>query len=153
VTDPTDLVDVVLIDLPVEQFRRSQQYHDALLRELALIDSGSSTEADSTPRRLIELVERVGRQYGGFSVEPQSQLREALERHVPRVDVSYRIPRSTAKASLELGRLLDEVDEYCRRGELLTTAAPDEVVAFRRRYLDEIVRQIGGAAPRPWPDA
>ena len=148
-----DLVDVVLIDLPVEQFRRSQQYHDALLRELALIDSGSSTDASSTPRRLIELVERVGRQYGGFSVEPQSQLREALERHVPRVEVSYRVPRSTAKASLELGRLLDEVDEYCRRGDLLTTPASDEVLTFRRRYLDEIVRQIGGAAPRPWPDA
>jgi hypothetical protein len=147
-----DLVDVVLIDLPVEQFRRSQQYHDALLRELALIDSGSSTETPSTPRRLIELVERVGRQYGGFSVEPQSQLREALERQIPRVDVAYRVPRSTGKASLELGRLLDEVDGYCRRGELLTTAAPEEVLAFRRHYLEEIVRQIDGAAPRPWPD-
>ena len=151
-SDAPDLVDVVMLGLPVEQFRRTQQYHDALLRELALIAVEADEGIASAPRRLVALVNELGRQYGGFSVGPEAQLLDALERQVASVDVSYRVPRDVAEASIELGRLLDEADEYCRHGDLLTLAAPDDVVAFRRRYLEEFVRQIGGAAPRAWPE-
>jgi hypothetical protein len=49
--------------------------------------------------------------------------------------------------------MLDEADEYCRRGEhLLTLETPPELVRFRRWYLQEFVNQIAGAAPEPWPD-
>ena len=151
-TDAGDLVDVVLLGLPVEQFRRSQQYHDALLRELALIDAETSDGPATAPRRLTVLVAELGQSYGGFSVEPEGQLKDAIEQGLVRIDVRYQVPREAKRAAIELAALLDEVDEYCSTGDLLTLAVPDDVLAFRRRYLDEFVGQIDGAAPRPWPE-
>ena len=46
--------------------------------------------------------------------------------------------------------MLDETDEFCRDGTLLTLQADDDVVAFRRWYLREVVDQIAGRPARPW---
>jgi len=48
--------------------------------------------------------------------------------------------------------MLDEADDYCRRGDhLLTLATPAEELRFRRWFVGEFVEQLGGAAPTPWP--
>ena len=46
--------------------------------------------------------------------------------------------------------MLDEADEFCRHSDLLTLATPADLVAFRRWFLGEIIRQLDGGAPRPW---
>ena len=51
---------------------------------------------------------------------------------------------------MELTGLLEEADDYCRRGELLTLATPPELVAFRNWYLGQVVEQIDGRPPTPW---
>jgi hypothetical protein len=66
--------------------------------------------------------------------------------------VHFRVPAAAKDAAINLGRLLDEADEYCRRGDLLTLATPSDTLAFRRRYLEEFVRQIDGAPARPWQE-
>ena len=49
--------------------------------------------------------------------------------------------------------MLDEADEYCRRGDhLLTLATPPEELRFRRWFISEFVDQVNGAPPTPWPD-
>jgi hypothetical protein len=47
--------------------------------------------------------------------------------------------------------MLDETDEFCREGALLTLAPPEDVVAFRRWYLAELVEQVAGRPAQPWP--
>jgi hypothetical protein len=47
--------------------------------------------------------------------------------------------------------MLDEADAFCRGGDLLMLATPDDQVAFRRWFLAEFVTQLGGGAPTPWP--
>jgi hypothetical protein len=61
------------------------------------------------------------------------------------------VPASAGSAATALGEMLDEADEFCRAGDLLTLAAPDDSVEFRRWYLGEIVGQLAGRAPTPWP--
>lgn len=55
-----------------------------------------------------------------------------------------------AEGAARLESLLDEADEFCRAGDLLTLAATGEGVAFRRWFLHEFVRQIDGRPPRAW---
>jgi hypothetical protein len=154
--DEVELIDVVLVSLPVEAFRRSQQHHDALLREFALVaadvDADRDPHVDTVPRRLLSLVSELAQQFGRFSVEPSTQLRDAIDNGVVRIDVHFRVPAAAKDAAINLGRLLDEADEYCRRGDLLTLATPPDTLAFRRRYLEEFVRQIDGAPARPWQE-
>jgi hypothetical protein len=154
--DDVELIDVVLVSLPVEAFRRSQQHHDALLREFALVaadvDADRDPHVDTVPRRLLSLVSELAQQFGRFSVEPSTQLRDAIDNGVVRIDVHFRVPAAAKDAAINLGRLLDEADEYCRRGDLLTLATPTDTLAFRRRYLEEFVRQIDGAPARPWQE-
>lgn len=148
-----ELVDVVLVNLPVEEFRRSQQYHDALFRELTLINAGLDTNGDTTPARLVALVQELTQRYGPFSSGPETRLQEAVARNEARIDLHFQVPAEAKHAALELARLLDETDDYCRSGDLLTLAAPPEVHAFRARYLEEFVRQIDGKPPRPWRES
>jgi hypothetical protein len=61
------------------------------------------------------------------------------------------VPADVVEVGAKIERLLDEADAFCREGTLLTLAASDDVVAFRRWYLGELTRQVGGAAPQPWP--
>lgn len=154
--EPTDatgdvtLVEVVLLALPVEEFRRSQQHHDALLREFALIDADEDAARDEVPTRVTALVHELGARFGRFSVEPEERLRRAVAEGAGRIDITFRVPPSARQASLDLRTMLDEADEWCRRGALMTLATPDDVVAFRNRYLEEFVHQIDGGAPRPF---
>lgn len=47
-------------------------------------------------------------------------------------------------------RTMDETDEWCKRGELLTLASPPDQRALRRWFFGEIERQVRGAPPLPW---
>ncbi|MEO6712854.1 MAG: GAF domain-containing SpoIIE family protein phosphatase, partial [Mycobacteriales bacterium] len=82
-----------------------------------------------------------------------SQIEAALERGEAELDLLYQVPASAADAVRGLAQVLDDADEYCRAGqELLTLAAPADVVAFRHWFLGEFMRQIRGEGPTPWPD-
>ena len=68
-------------------------------------------------------------------------------------ELAYHLPPAARQACVELTRMLDEADDYCRDGEhLLTLATPDDVRLFRDWYLGEMVRQLDGAPPESWPD-
>ena len=144
-----DLVDVSLLELPVEVHRRTSEHSDELQREFALLLASSAAGAD-VPRRLLALVEELGTRYRGFTEGSQQQLLDALERGDESIDLVYRVPRDVGSAVVHLNGLLDEADDFCRNGDLLTLAAPEEALAYRRWFLGEFQRQAGGEAPTPW---
>ena len=147
-----ELVEVRLLRLPLQVWQRSQEHVDGLLREFALIAQDEEGRA-ATPGRLLALVQQLRAGFGSFSEAQRVQMEEALERGESEIDLTYQVPPAAAGAAQQLGDMLDEADEYCRRGNhLLTLATPAEELRFRRWFISEFVDQLGGAAPTPWPE-
>lgn len=148
-----DLVTIRLVGLPVPLHARSSEHSDELLREFTYLRAQSADPGASTlPSKLLDLVDEVTERFAGFTAASRAELDRAIARGETSIDLEYRVPADVADACIRLGELLDAADDYCREGVvLLTMATPDELVAYRRWFLGEFVRQAAGEAPRPWP--
>lgn len=148
-----DLVTIRLVELPVAVHAKSSEHSDELMREFTYIRAQSSDpDAATVPAKLLDLVDEVTDRFAGFTAGSQAELDDAVATGKESIDLEYRVPPDVADACIRLGELLDAADQYCREGEvLLTLATPDDLVAYRRWFLDEFVRQAGGESPRPWP--
>ena len=147
-------VEVHLLDLPVPLAARAQQHVDELLREFALVDTGASGGDDAhVPPRLQALIDTLVRRFAGVNDAARERLEAAIDRGDERIpDHVLSLPPEAGPASQAVGAMLDEADEYCARGQhLLTLATPPDLLAYRRWYLDEIVAQLAGQPPTPWP--
>lgn len=147
-----DVIDVRLVGIPVQLHAAVQQHTDELLREFMLIASSDADQTGSVPRRLLDLVERLGGQYAATADPVHRQIDVALAEGRASVDVAYRLPRAAVDAAVELGAQLDEADEFCASGDMLTLATPPRLVAYRHWYLEEFVRQAAGQPPRSWKE-
>ena len=144
------LVEVRLLAVDLEDHRRASEHHEELFREFTLI-AASGEDHSAVPARLMALIDELTSQYSGFTSGTTEELQAAIERGDATIDLTFTLPSSVVPDVQRFHQLLDEADEYCRSGDLLTLATPPDAVAYRRWYLDEFVRQIGGEAPRPWP--
>jgi anti-anti-sigma factor len=143
------LREVRIVQLPVKVHRRAAEHTDAINRELSLI---AVADDDSVPARLRTLSEQLTARYGGLTAAQTEQLDAAIEAGVPSIELVYKLPPDVADASEQLAAMLDEVDDYCRSGDLLSLVTPPEAKAYRDWFLGEFVRQVRhGAEPRPWP--
>lgn len=143
-----DLVDVRFLGLPIEQHRDAAQHIDELLREFFHIDAGSG----EIPQRLLQLRDDLQARFSAFAAEPRAELAAAIERGDTSIDLNYRLPVAAGEVAGLAVALLDEADEYCRKGEhLLTLAAPEGAVRYRRWFFGEFTRQCAGEPPTPWP--
>lgn len=150
------MVEVRLLDVSLADYRRSTEHHDELIREFALINEARRKDATDhasaeVPARLLALVDDLTARFVAFSAGPTTALAEALERGEDTIDLLYTVPAEVGPAAQQFNRLLDEADEYCRAGDLLTLATPPDAAAFRRWFLDQFVAQAAGAPPTPWP--
>jgi hypothetical protein len=150
--EPVALVTVSVVGVPMDVYLAASEHGDELMREFALIAAGTARDEAAVPVRLTALVEELRARFSGFTLRPESELAQAAARGDATIDVSYTIPPEAAQAAAELGTLLDEADEFCRAGDLLTLATPPQAVAFRRWFLEEFVRQSAGLAPIAWAD-
>lgn len=155
-TTPVHLVEVRLLQLPVELWAASQEHTDELLREFTLMTADVPDPADgapSVPRRLVELVHALTERFAGMAAAPRAELFAAAAEGRSSIDLTYRLPVEAADAIRALDRLFDEADDYCRAGQhLLTLATPEPIVRYRKWHLLSFVEQLGGAAPVPWPE-
>lgn len=152
--DPgTPLVEIRILAMPLNLYRRASQHQDELRREFALISAREPEAGHTLPVRLLRLVEELNERFGAFTAPVQAELAEAMERGDESVDLVYRLPAEVGPACIHFGALLDEADAYCREGDtLLTLATPPDAQALRRWFLGQFPAQIAGAAPTPWPD-
>jgi hypothetical protein len=156
-TVPGPLIPVHILELPVALAAKSQQHFEELMREFALVDA-RVREGDPdhhVPARLMRLVETLIEQFGTTTTDAEQRLADAIERGDEVIaDHVLELPAEAGPASQALGDLIDEADEYCRRGELLLTlTTPPDCVAYRRWYLGQVVGQLAGGEPVPWPDS
>ena len=146
-SDAPLLVTVRIMGLPVEVYRRASEHTDELLREFALIREEGS---DQVPARLLALIDELNSRFAAFTQGPTDALQRALDRGDDQIDLLYEVPAEAADAVRRLSSLLDEADDFCRAGDLLTLATVPEGLAFRRWFLDEFAFQIEGRPPRTW---
>lgn len=145
------LVHVQLRNVPIDLYARARQHTDELQREFALISLGEGAPANSIPRRLLALIDELDSRFATFAEPTNADLDGAARRGESAVDVAFSVPEAAGPAAVTLDRLFDETDEFCRTGHFLTLSAQDDVIAFRKWFLGEFVRQIAGEPPQPWP--
>lgn len=142
------LVTVRLLGVPLDLRERSRVHVATLRRELALVEAGEEASAGS---RLAELTDELQDRFGPFVAAPTAEADAARAAGRETVDLVLEVPVEAADAAERTARLLDEVDELCQRGELVTLVTPPDLVAFRRWVAEEVVEQIRHARPpRPW---
>ncbi len=150
-TDNVELRTVTMQGCPLELLHRARQHGEALVRELAFIVEGGGDNTE-LPKRLLHVVERVRVRAGGLNTGAELAIDEALARGEEYIDFEVVMPVALGRGAPAFAALLDEIDAYCRSGELLTLETPVDVRAFQRWYLGEMAHQLDGAPPTPWDE-
>jgi hypothetical protein len=146
-----DLRTIAIRGFPVSVFLDARCHSEALIREMAFIVDGGGDNTE-LPKRLLDIVYRLRSRAAGLNTGAERAIEEAVAKHEPEIDFEMLIPARVARGAPEFAVLLDEIDEFCRAGELLTLATPPQVREFRQWYLGELTRQIEGLPPTRWAD-
>ncbi|PRY10764.1 ATP-binding protein [Kineococcus rhizosphaerae] len=146
-------VEVRLLGLPLQHRARLSDHVEGLLRELALVRVGQEQSSwESLPARLLQLAVELDTTYAPYRAQRGAVMDEALAAGQEFFDAVYQAPAASVGWVRHLGEVLEEADGFCRDGvHLLTPPASPELVAFRRWLFGEIVQQLSGKAPSPWP--
>jgi ElaB/YqjD/DUF883 family membrane-anchored ribosome-binding protein len=148
-----ELVTVVLLDLPVAIWERADDEARDLMRELAVIELNRDREIADVPSSLMDLIDEIERDHGAIGRDQTRRLARARAAGESVIDrLEYRLPRCSAADVRRLAEALDAADEYCRQGEhLLSVATSRAAKAFRDWFLGELITQLAGGEPTPWP--
>jgi anti-anti-sigma factor len=146
-----EMVQVRLLQVPVDLWKRARAHQEAIRREFDLMRA--SEPAGSVPHRLLDLVEDFDSRFGEVADPWRDELAAAAARGDELTDLTLRLPTPVAAAARDLASMMSQVDEFCRDGDhLMTLATPPDIVSFREWLVDELTRQIDrGQEPLPWP--
>jgi hypothetical protein len=122
-----------------------------LLRELQLMTSAGEAER-AVASELRALAVYTTTSWADRLSEPNVELRRALEAGEASADLEYPMVTGMRSSVLDYARMMETIDDYCRRAALMTLEPTAEVYALRRWTVEEFVRQYDGLAPRPWSD-
>jgi len=145
---------VRLVGVPVDLYLRASRHRADLTREFALIAFGDETGVTEhgVPARLLALVDELHNRYGRQSSGIRAQFEEAAQRGEETIEVDLPATELAAAMTDRVTTLLDEADEFCRSGQLLTLEAPPDIVVWRHWWRDQVVGQIRHRAqPTPFP--
>lgn len=147
-----EIVEVVVLGLPVAIWERASAHQEAIQREFDIMRASQPVE--SVPNRLQRLIEQFDARFGAATGPTWDILRLAAEQGESDKDLIFLVPAAAADASRQLREILAEVDDYCRRGaHLVTLTTPDELVAYREWFLGEFISQIEKkSAPMRWAE-
>ena len=148
--EPSRTVEVRLLELPIELWRRASAHHEAIQREFDIVKA--DLPRGSVPHQLSELLEELDLRFAGVGDPARQQLLTSAERGERHMDLVYHVPPEMTTVVRRLDEMLDQVDEFCRAGErLLTLATPSDLVSFRKWTFGEFTRQVdNGERPLPW---
>lgn len=146
-TADSDLLHVKIMAVPVDLWHRARVWFEGLLREFDILVAETD---DTAPRELVEFVATSRERFGRFTHDSNAVLEEAFQRGEASVDVELSLPPAAASIARQLWHLIEQVQEYCRRGDLLTLTPDEEVRAYVEWYLHELADQLEGAEPTPW---
>ena len=152
---------VVLRGMPPTLWLAARQHHDALLRELLLygaahdLDGDVDLEAADRARSTIsgavlaavEAAQRTGTARPAVPEGHPSPLPWVPEP----LDLELDVPAEHGRAFAALQDTLDAAELLARAGRLLAHPGLPEVIAVRDWACEQVVAQLAGAPPVPWP--
>lgn len=155
-----ETVTVHLRSLPVPLAAKAQARSEDLLREFALltadlIEGRTADTEHEVPTRLLELVVSFTQQLAELHEEAARQFEGAVAGGSAVID-DYAVewPPELAGATRRLADLFDEADQYCwARDQLLPVATPPDCAAYRRWVFAQVLDQLDGRHPVPWPES
>ena len=143
----------VLRDYPLRLWVQQQEYTDGLLREfnLLLIGEQSGELRAAAPGQLVDLANMFTSRFGHLLDAIMQDRQEAVDRGLDRMDSRIPLVEGTPELMEQVRVVLESVDEFCRRGDLLLLPRPAELVRLADWSRSEVVGQYDGAEPTPWP--
>ena len=169
--DPPDSVEpapdalvVNLLGLPPTLWLAAREHHDALLRELALVQGSLAgeqaralredlTAADDARTRISEAVVaaiEVARRIGTAAVPLPEHHPGELPAVPTSVDLELHVRRSEAQKFAQLQDVLDQGERLAESGALLARPGLPEIVAVRDWACEQIIAQCAGSPPVHW---
>lgn len=151
---------VLLPQLPPTLWLAAEQRHDALLRELALGRDERDpfhddlAVADGASARLSAAVHEVlaeAKARGDVRDPLPSNHPGALEPVAPTVDVELFLSPQDGEAFAVAQDVLDEAERRATAAQMLTRPGLPEVIALRDWACEQIIAQLNGQQPSPWP--
>ena len=151
---------VRLLGLPSALWLAARQHHDALLRELALYrarhdDVDVDLVATDRARSLVSsavaaAVEQQRRE--AFPAGGRAPVAGSLPWAPRPVDLDLVVPAGAgARDFAAMQDTLDTAEQLARAGQLLASPGLPEIVAVRDWACEQVVAQVAGIAPAPWP--
>lgn len=146
-TADSKLIHVRMLGVPLDRWQRARVWFEGLLREfdILVIDTDHAT-----PRELLEFVNETRDRFSRFTEGSNAALEEAYQLGLSSTDIELALPPEAAPVARRLWDQIQEADEYCRRGDLLTLTLDDDLRGYVSWYLHEVVNQLEGSEPRAW---
>jgi anti-sigma regulatory factor (Ser/Thr protein kinase) len=140
---------VRFVGVPVDGYLELQAHNDALFRELELISIElEGDEAATVTAPLADLVDQLHWRFRGQRDSYRDVVAAARARGERTVELETSVPPSSVGPARGYLALLEQADELCRTGTLLTPEPPASVKALRRWFVDQMAAQLlDGAAP------
>jgi hypothetical protein len=136
---------------PVRRGMRAQEHKEALLRECLLLADAASRGSTQAPQRLLQTAAEISARYGEELAEPQRRREQAYLRGEAEVELLYPLVPGAAEVVAGWREVLAALDAYAQDSALLTLSTPQDVRELDDWLFDEVLAQVGGAAPTPWP--
>lgn len=152
--------DVVLVSLPATLWLAARQHHDAVLRELVLYSAAhDGVEVDMVAADEARSIISVAAAAAVEAAQAEGTARPALPEGHPsplpwvpdHLDLRIRVAADSAATFAALQDTLDVAERLAAEGELLIRPALPEIVAVRDWACEQIIAQLGGTEPSPWP--
>lgn len=143
-----DMVDVVVLGVPLRLYVGFQTHFRELRREvrlLALAHAADYPLADDLSALFTALESEL---HAGIGL---TEFLEVPPEGSAVADLTVRMPRSAAPTLQRFLSLLDRADDFCRQERLLSLARTEEQRVFQTWFLGEYVRQAAGERPVAWP--
>jgi anti-sigma regulatory factor (Ser/Thr protein kinase) len=137
--------------VPVDGYLELQAHNDALFRELELISI--ELEGDDGARiaaPLADLVDQLYRRFRGQRDSYRDVVAAAQARGEATVELESAASAAAVSGARSYLELLEQADQLCRDGLLLTPEPSAQVRALRRWFVDQMAAQIlDGTDPAP----
>lgn len=159
------VADVSLLRMPPTLWLAARQHHDSLLRELALyraarpelpLEEHQLAQADAARTTISSTLEAQLARMRLQGVQ-RLPLPEGHPSPLPllpaSVDLVVPVPHTAGATFAVLQDVLDAAEQLALHGELLVTPGLPEVVAVRDWACEQVISQLSGGSPLPWPGA
>ena len=158
--EPPTVAGVVLASMPATLWLSARQHHDALVREFVLYaavhpELSLDVASADVARALVSNAVMAAIEEAHVAGRTEPALPEGHPSPLPwvprQLDLQIEVPVDAAPSFATLQDVLDTAERLAVEGELLIRPGLPEIVAVRDWACEQVISQMAGNVPRPWP--